>query len=182
MAGVQQKNNPQLRKIQHKYDATIFFREYAPHDFDHDTNPDDPGDSLPGEIVGVRQIGAGDYFDGRGKQEFFEGGLTVFATEKCPHTRLTKEDRESLKEILSPGRYGDLPQLVAAEVWLKYPPASAARSRPSVGRIWDQVMKSPVIPFDLVERRRKLKHAYDALSDLLADFVGPGRSRNRRKT
>jgi len=43
-------------------------------------------------------------------------------------------------------------------------------------------MKSPVIPFDLVERRRKLKHAYDALTDLLADFVGPGRSRNRRKT
>ncbi len=182
MVGVQQKNNPQLRRIQHKYDATIFFREYAPHDFDHDTNPDDPVDSLPGEIVGVRQIGAGDYFDGRGKQEFFEGGLTVFATEKCPRTRLTKEDRESLKEILSPGRYGDLPQLVAAEVWLKYPPASAARSRHSVGRIWDQVMRSPVIPFDLVERRRKLKHAYDALSDLLADFVRPGRSRNRRKT
>lgn len=182
MVGVQQKNNPQLRRIQHEYDATIFFREYAPHDFDHDTNPDDPVDSLPGEIVGVRQIGAGDYFAGRGKREFFEGGLTVFATEKCPRTRLTKEDRESLKEILSPGRYGDLPQLVAAEVWLKYPPASAARLRHSVGRIWDQVMRSPVIPFDLVERRRKLRHAYDALSDLLADFVGPGRSRNRRKT
>jgi hypothetical protein len=93
----------------------------------------------------------------------------------------TKKDRESLKKILSPGRYGDLPQLVAAEVWLTYPPASAAKSRQSIGRIWDQVMKSPMIPFDLAERRRKLKHAYDALSDFLADLVGAGRSRNRRK-
>jgi hypothetical protein len=181
MVSVQQKKNPQLRRIQSKYDATIFFREYAPHDFDHDSNPDDPVDSVPGEVVSVRQIGAGDYFDGRGKQEFFEAGLTVFATEKCPRTRLTKKDRESLKKILSPGRYGDLPQLVAAEVWLTYPPASAAKSRQSIGRIWDQVMKSPMIPFDLAERRRKLKHAYDALSDFLADLVGAGRSRNRRK-
>jgi hypothetical protein len=182
MVGIEQRGSPQLRRIQRRYDATIFFREYSHNDFDYDTKPDDPVDSVPGEIASVRQVGAGDYFEGRGEQELFEAGLTVFATEKCPRTRLTKKDRESLKEILSPGRYGDLPQLVAAEVWLKYPTASAVRSRQSVGRIWDQVMKSPVIPFDLVERRRKLKHAYDALTDLLADFVGPGRSRNRRKT
>lgn len=182
MVGVVQKSNPRLRAIQSKYDATIFFREYAPHDFDHDSNPNDPVDSLPAEIVSVRQIGAGDYFNGRGKEEWFDAGLTAFATEKCPGTRLTKKDRESLKEIVSPGRYGDLPQLLAAEVWLSYPDAAPVRWRQSIGRIWDQVIKHPVIPLDLIERHRKLEHAYDALNDFLADFVGRGRSRKRRKT
>lgn len=181
MVGIEQRSNPQLRRIQRRYDATIFFREYSHSDFDFDTKPDDPVDSVPGEIVSVRQVGTGEYFDGRGSQESFESDLSVFATERCPRTRLTKDDRRKLKEVLSPGRYGDLPQLVAAEIWLRRSRPSIAQKGLSMGQVWTQIIREALIPFDRAERRSKLNHAYEALREYLPDFVGQGRSPKRRK-
>jgi hypothetical protein len=51
-----------------------------------------------------------------------------------------------------------------------------------VGRLWTQIIKYPVIPFDPIERHRKLNHAYEALGEYLADFADPKdlRPRTRR--
>jgi hypothetical protein len=83
------------------------------------------------------------------------------------------------KEVLS---HGALPQLVAAEVCLGPSQSSTVQTGCSVGRVWTQVIKHPLILFDPIERHRKLNHAYNALSEYLADFAGPKdlRPRTRR--
>jgi molecular chaperone HtpG len=184
MVGVEQRRNPQLRKIQCKYDATIFFKEFDPQDFEHDRHPPDPLDSLPGTILNVREWGSAAYYSDRGDRKSFESGLIEFATANCPPTKLTKEDRTTLKEALSAGRYEDLPYLIAAEVWLG--PSSASTEKPvkprqSVGRLWSQIIKESVIPFDPIERRSKLSHAYAALGEYVADFASQ-KARKRRKS
>lgn len=180
IVGIEQRSNPRLWRIQRRYDATIFFKEFKESDYEYDSHPPDPTDSIPGTILNVRRIGAGDYF-GDGQEEFLESGLTAFATKNCPRMRLTKEDCRLLKAAVSVGRYGDLPHLVAAEMHLDPSPTPTAKSGKSVGQLWTQTIKEPVIPFDRTERRSKLSHAYKALSEYLADFANT-RVGKRRKS
>jgi len=185
MVSVEQRHNPRLCKLQRRYDATIFFKEFDPDDFAHGDHAPDPLDSVPGTILNVREIGLGGYHSDRGDQKSFESGLIEFATANCPPTKLTKEDRTTLKEALSAGRYEDLPYLIAAEVWLG--PSSASTEKPvkprqSVGRLWSQIIKESMIPFDPIERGSKLSHAYAALGEYVADFASPKLIRKRRKS
>jgi hypothetical protein len=178
VVGLEQIGNPRLRRIQRRYDATIFFKEFEERDYEHDSRPPDPIESIPGDILGVRRIGAGSYF-GDGDQEFLESGLIAFATESCPRTRLTTEDCRLLKGALR-GYSDTVPHLIAAEVRLGS--AMAEKEGQSVGKLWDQIIREPLIPFDPVERRRKLSHANKALIEYVADFASPKKVRKRRKS
>lgn len=186
MVGLEQKDNPRLQKIQRRYDAIIFFKEFDGADFEHGDDPPDPVDSVPGTILSVREIGAGGYSSRRGRRESHDWNSNVYATNKCPPSRLTEEDRESLREAISYDSWygGDPPHLIAAEVNLGLAPTPtlAAKSRKSLGQLWDQIMKEPVIPFAPTERRSKLKHAYDDLREYMADFASPrARGKDRKK-
>ena len=184
MVGLEQKDNPELQRIQRKYDATIFFKEFDADDFDRDHRPPNPVDSVPGKILSVREIGTDSYSSRRGHRESHDWDSSVYATDKCPPSRLTEEDRGLLSEAVSyDSWYGDKPpHLVAAEVYLGPSESSTTKPRKSVGQLWTQIIREPVIPFDPIERRSKLSHAYKALSEYLADFAVPRRSRKRRKT
>ncbi len=84
MVSVEQRHNPRLCKLQCRYDATIFFKEFDPEDFAHGDHAPDPLDSVPGTILNVREIGLSGYHSDRGDHESFESGLIEFATANCP--------------------------------------------------------------------------------------------------
>jgi hypothetical protein len=180
MVGMEQRRNPQLDTIQRKYDATIFFKEFDPSDYEHDRNPPDPIDSVPGTILSVREIGVGGYSSRRGDEESSEWDSSIFATDDCPPTRLTKKDRSMLSEAIS-WSGSKPPHLIAAEVYLG--PSHFPTTKPlrSLAQLWTAIMKEPVIPFDPEERGSKLSHAYGTLGEYLADFAGPERKRYKRR-
>jgi hypothetical protein len=78
----------------------------------------------------------------------------------------------SLREALPSWHNWD-PRLIAAEAYLT--PIADSQERPglSVGQIWTQIIKAPLIPFDPLVRSRKLTHAYDALREYLNDLRDP---------
>lgn len=82
-----------------------------------------------------------------------EGGWAVVATKGCPETRFSYADLERRRT----------PDFAWAEVFYS-DTISARDDRDFVSDWWLEIIRNPIIPFDLKMRREQLAHAYAELS------------------
>jgi hypothetical protein len=102
---------------------------------------------------------------------FSENGVSVYRSANCQPSLFNFDD---LKPVMDefPNRdngepFSSAKDFIAAELFLKDEPAFKQPAQFSIGRLWEQIIREPVIPFDTAERREKLAHAYSALQAFL---------------
>jgi hypothetical protein len=162
-----------LEQVSGRYDATIFSSGDLAYGVDVESFSSWVGSA---RMITRRGTGAS-----LGKLKFKVedeaiNALSVFRTGDCPPSLLTRKDFESAEFRANPMT------VTVAELFLRARRASKPEPECSVGHYWEEIIRQPLIPFDLAERRSKLSYAYEALSEYIADFASPSGSRKHHKT
>ncbi|HWS55221.1 MAG TPA: hypothetical protein VN228_13885 [Pyrinomonadaceae bacterium] len=107
-------------------------------------------------------------------KEEWSDGRWVLLTKGNPPPPLF--DVESLPEAV--GRFANPRELpIAAEWFLDREEVSELSVKQSqLARLWETIIREPVIPYDLQERREKLAHAYRALAPYVEKIEGDARA------
>jgi molecular chaperone HtpG len=99
---------------------------------------------------------------------FSQGALSVYRSANCEPSLFTFEDLRPVCDEHFPSKengeqFQSVDDFIAAELFLKHSHPFEEPTEFSVGRLWEQIVREPIIPFEKSKRIETLAHAYSEL-------------------